>query len=169
MAAPRWLVLILCLVTTLFATGCQLCSTRSAAAREADVKALRAADAAWCQAYTTRDLDKALSFYADDAVMLAPNAPAVTGRESFRAGIRKFLADPNFAIHWEATRVEVAQSGDLGYTQGTLTYTMTDPGTSKPFSDKAKYLAVWKKQADGNWRAVEDTYNTDLPPAPPAK
>jgi ketosteroid isomerase-like protein len=32
-------------------------------------------------------------------------------------------------------------------------------------TDRGKYLAVWKKQADGSWKCVADMFNTDLPPA----
>jgi ketosteroid isomerase-like protein len=34
--------------------------------------------------------------------------------------------------------------------------TMTDPATRKPPAGSGSYLTVWKKQADGGWKAVED-------------
>jgi ketosteroid isomerase-like protein len=33
---------------------------------------------------------------------------------------------------------------------------MTDPVTRKPAAGSGSYLTVWKKQADGGWKAVED-------------
>jgi ketosteroid isomerase-like protein len=64
------------------------------------------------------------------------------------------------------SRVEVAKSGDLGYTQGTYTMTTTDPKTKKPVTDKGKC----KKQADGTWKAVADMSSSDTPlPAPGKK
>jgi ketosteroid isomerase-like protein len=33
----------------------------------------------------------------------------------------------------------------------------------KPMSDKGKYLTIYRKQADGSWKAVEDMLNSDLP------
>src|SRR6266702_2067927 len=35
-------------------------------------------------------------------------------------------------------------------------------GKGKASSDRGKYLAVWKKQADGSWKAEADTWNSDL-------
>ena len=35
------------------------------------------------------------------------------------------------------------------------------------FEDEGKYLTVYKKQADGTWKAVEDTMMSDLPLPPP--
>jgi ketosteroid isomerase-like protein len=38
---------------------------------------------------------------------------------------------------------------------------MTNPKTKKPATDKGKYLTVYEKQADGSWKAVADTFNSD--------
>jgi uncharacterized protein (TIGR02246 family) len=167
--APRAYFLPFCLAAVLAATGCGHMTVSTSNSHDAEVQALRDADAAWSQAWASKDLDKAVAGYTDDATVLDPNLAALTGRENFRANLKPFFADKNFAIHWDAAKVDVAQSGDLGYTQGTLTYTITDPSTGQPFTDRAKYLTVWKKQSNGSWRVVEDTYNTDLPPTPPGK
>ena len=66
-------------------------------------------------------------------------------------------------------KVDVAKSGDLGYSQGTNTWTMTDPKTKKVLTGKGKYVTVFKKQADGNWKAVADIAIEDAPPAPAKK
>jgi ketosteroid isomerase-like protein len=64
--------------------------------------------------------------------------------------------------------VEVAQSGDIGYTSGTYEFTMND-ASGKPVNERGKYLEVWKKQADGKWKCVMDIWNSDLPVAPAEK
>jgi ketosteroid isomerase-like protein len=33
-------------------------------------------------------------------------------------------------------------------------------------TDKGTYLTVFKKQADGSWKAVEDFTASEIPPAP---
>jgi len=167
--APRPSFLPLFLATILAVTGCGHVTVSTSNSHDTEVQALRDADAAWAQAWASKDVDKAVAGFADDATVLDPNLAAIIGRENFRANLKPFFADKNFAIHWDAAKVDVAQSGDLGYTQGTLTYTITDPSTGQPFTDRAKYLTVWKKQADGSWRVVEDTYNTDLPAAAAGK
>ena len=58
--------------------------------------------------------------------------------------------------------VEVARSGDLAYVTGTYELSETD-AKGKPMTDKGKYLEVWKKQVDGNWKCVIDMFNSDLP------
>ena len=92
-----------------------------------------------------------------------PNMPAIVGKDSVRAYMKPSFADPAFTVQYRLTGVDVAQSGDLGYTQGTLAYTMTDPETDKPVNDRGKWLTVRKKQSDGSWKSIRDTWSSDLP------
>ena len=41
--------------------------------------------------------------------------------------------------------------------------TMTNPKTKKPVEDKGAYITVYKKQADGNWKAIEDVATSEIP------
>jgi ketosteroid isomerase-like protein len=45
----------------------------------ADEQAIRALDTAWSRGAETKDLDKTVSFYADDASILPPNMPIAAG------------------------------------------------------------------------------------------
>ena len=52
---------------------------------------------------------------------------------------------------------------------GVYQVTAKDP-QGKPVTHHGKFVEVWKKQADGKWKAVADTDNSDLPLlAPPEK
>jgi ketosteroid isomerase-like protein len=130
-------------------------------------QALREADAAWSKVAESKDLDKTVSYYSDDATVLPPNAPVATTKEAIRKVWQDMLATPGFVISWKATKVEVAKSGDLGFVSGTYEVTMND-ASGKPVSEKGKYVEVWKKQADGKWKCGTDTWNSDLPASAPA-
>lgn len=125
-------------------------------------QALRDTDAAWSKAAESKDLDKTLSYYSDDATVLPPNAAAATTKESIRKLWQDMFATPGFVISWKATKVEVAKSGDLGFVNGTYEVTMND-ASGKPVTDKGKYVEVWEKKADGKWKCGTDTWNSDLP------
>jgi ketosteroid isomerase-like protein len=47
--------------------------------------------------------------------------------------------------------------------QGTYTSRMVGP-KGKPLTEPGKWVSIWKKQSDGQWRVVADTYNTDVMP-----
>jgi uncharacterized protein (TIGR02246 family) len=128
-------------------------------------QALRDLDEQWSKAAGTKDVHKTVSFYSEDAVVMPPNAPRATTKEAIRTLWKDLLTDAS--ISWKTKEVEVAQSGDIGYTSGTYEVTMTDP-TGTPVNDRGKYLEVWKKQADGSWKCVADIWNSDLPASVPA-
>jgi uncharacterized protein (TIGR02246 family) len=110
----------------------------------------------WNQAYSKRDGAAIASMYADDAAIANPGEPLVRGKDSIREATAAFAADPNLKVAFSANRIEVADSGELAYSRGQYTLTMTDPATSKPETSTGHYLTVWKKQADGSWKALED-------------
>ena len=126
-------------------------------------QALRDADAQWSAAAGAKDLDKTVSNYSNDAIVMPPNASAATTREAIRKVWQDLLASPGLIISWKATKVEVAKSGDIGFVSGTYEVTMNDVVTGKPVNDRGKYVEVWEKQADGKWKCGADIWNSDLP------
>jgi len=129
-------------------------------ARAADEAAIRAASAAWSQAATAKDLDKAVSFDADDALILPEKAPALRGNENIRKNWAPLLALPGPGLSWQTSALEVARSGDLAYETGAYHFVTTDKkGKSADYN--GKYLVIWKKQSDGAWKVAVDTDNPD--------
>ena len=129
-------------------------------------QSLRDADDAWSKAAASKDLEKTVAYYSDDAIVLPPNAPIATTKDAIKKLWADLLASPGIVISWKATKVEVAKSGDLGFVSGTYEFTMND-ASGKPATDKGKYVEVWEKKADGKWKCGTDTWNSDLPASPP--
>ncbi|HUI54157.1 MAG TPA: DUF4440 domain-containing protein [Bryobacteraceae bacterium] len=151
----RFLLLTGCLGMLVGAAGCSTADTSAA-----DAQAVKDKDAAWSKDVATKDPAKFSAYYAQDATLLIPNEPIVHGVDNIKAAIGPMMQDPNFALSFGAEKVEC--SGSLCYSQGA--YSMTTTGKDgKPFNDKGKYLTVWRKQADGGWKAIEDMINSDLP------
>jgi uncharacterized protein (TIGR02246 family) len=147
------------------ATGCQPPPPDEAAiakARAADEAAIRQLDADWMKVGAAKNIDGWVSYYADDAVVLPPNEPIASDHAAIRRSVAGLLTLPNLSINWHPTRVEVSKSGDLAYLYGTYAMTATDD-KGKPISDNGKILEIWKKQADGKWKCIVDTWNSDLP------
>ncbi len=130
----------------------------SAQAVNAEAKALTALDDQWSAAAAARDLDRTISFYAEDASVFPPNAPLAKGRDAARKVWGDYFAAPDFKISWKTTSAWVDHN--LGYTSGTYqdSYTGQD---GKTVSETGKYLCVWRKNAQGKWMAIQDMWNTD--------
>jgi uncharacterized protein (TIGR02246 family) len=154
-----------------FLSGCLALLSSIFVATAADSKieqALRDLDAEWSKAAVAKDLDKTVSYYSDDAIVLPPNGPAATTKEAIRNVWKDILNTPSLVISWKTTRVEVSGAGDMACVSGTYELTTKD-ATGKSVSDRGKYLVVWEKQADGTWKAGADMWNSDLPAAPAEK
>ena len=143
-----------------FSTACQTQATSGV-----DEAALRKLDDEWSKAAGARDVEKTISYYSDEAVVMPPNIPTLTGKEPIRTLWKSMLGSPDFSGGWKATKVDVARSGDLAYVSGTYEFNEKDD-SGKPITDKGKYLEVWKKQADGSWKCVADMFSSDLPVGP---
>jgi uncharacterized protein (TIGR02246 family) len=134
---------------------------------DADAKAIKGVEAAWVQAFTTKDVDKVAAFYTDDASVFLPGAPIITGIPAIKAALKPMIADRNFSLNFAADKVDVAKSGDLGYSQGAYTMTYSPLKGKTTVVEKGKYVTIFKKQTDGSWKNVADIFNADAPAAAP--
>ena len=80
----------------------------TAKAHDAAVQAIKETESAWMTDINTKDVEKWLSYYTDDASVLVVNAPIATGKDAIRNMLKPMLSDPAFAIQFSASRVEVA-------------------------------------------------------------
>jgi ketosteroid isomerase-like protein len=149
----------------LLAFGCNSTPQPPASTQAADEAAVRQTDANWSKAAQSKKVDDWVAFYSDDAVILPPNDKKATGKDDVRRYIGQLLMLPGLNLSWEPSKVEVARSGDLAYTQGTYRMAFPDPH-GKPATDQGKTLEVWRKQADGSWKCVADMWSSDLPAKP---
>jgi ketosteroid isomerase-like protein len=131
---------------------------------EAERAALRAADQAWSQ--STTDLELFMSYFAEDAVSAIPDAEPAQGKKAIRTLWSGLFRTPGFSLKWTSTRVDVAENGTLGYVAGTFELTLQDSG-GKTHTRTGKYQTVWRKQPDGQWKAVADLAALDSPPSTP--
>jgi ketosteroid isomerase-like protein len=132
---------------------------------------LRDLDAQWAKAAAAKDVEQTIAYYSDDAVVLPPNATGAATKEAVRNIWQNMLATPGLVITWKPTKVQLAKSGDMGWVSGTYELTKND-ASGKPINDRGKYLEVWEKQSDENWKCRADMWNSDLAAtaaAPPEK
>ena len=145
----------------------------SAKSDQADVAAVKTAlatvEAGWNQAFHTKNLEAIVTPYASDAVLVLPGLPAQVGTAAIRNVYVEALKDPNFDLTLAIDRMDVARSGELAFTQGHFTMKGTDPQTKQATTiATGSYATIYKKQADGNWKAIQD-WAAANPPTGPAK
>jgi ketosteroid isomerase-like protein len=145
--------------------GCSQTPAPAVVSRATDIKSLRAAQEAAIDAFVSKHADHMVSAYSADASLMFPNSPILQG-EGLRTAIRALAADPNFSMRFSTDKVEVASSGEVGYTRGTYTMTMSDPNSKKILRENGKYVTIYAREADGSWKMIEDINNPDAPAVP---
>jgi uncharacterized protein (TIGR02246 family) len=122
-------------------------------------KQIQSMDADWSHAAMVGDVEKCVSYYADDGTLLEPNSPVATGKEAFRKSWTALVSGPQYvSLTFGSTKVSVAQAGDMAYDIGTFELTTKDK-TGKTSAEKGKYVEVWQKQVDSSWKVAVDIHN----------
>ena len=156
----RFATLCATTVIALMMTACN----ETADTHDADVKALKDIEAQWNRDFASKDPDKLVAHYADDAVLMSPGMPASSGKAAIRNTLKQMVSDPAFSLKFQASKVEIARSGDVAYTQGSYTMAMTDAQTKQVVSDHGNYVTTYRKPPDGAWKAVADIATSGVPP-----
>lgn len=106
------------------------------------------------------DAEAWAAWYVDDAMLLPPDGPSVHSRDA----IQKWIAALPPISNAVGQVDESAGRGDLAYTRGTYSMTMTLPGAQAPLALKGKVIQIYRKQPDGDWRMAREIFNNDMPP-----
>ena len=116
-------------------------------------------DADWANfASAGKDVDRIVSYWSDDAIVIPQGQPVVEGKAAIRAFVASSLKIPGFSIHWVSERVTFSPDGKLAYMHGRNT--MTVPGANGALVTLAgRGVTIWRLEPDGQWRCVVDIWN----------
>lgn len=97
----------------------------------------------------------------DDAIMFSRGRHAVRGSDS----IYKIMSAGagSYSLEWTPRAAEVAVSGELGWSWGEYTFTSTG-GDGIESRSYGKYVNVWRKNTEGEWKVIADIGNESPPP-----
>lgn len=151
--------LIFLLLAIGFGSGC----SRTSFGPSAEAAALLKRDAEWAEtASAGKDVEKIVSFWSDDALVVPPGQPLVEGKDAIRSFVAESLKIPGFKIHWVSEKVSFSPDGRLAYMRATNETTVPGPD-GKLMTIRGRGVTVWRRDADGQFRCVVDIWNE--PPA----
>jgi ketosteroid isomerase-like protein len=129
----------------------------------AESRILLQRDAEWAQAASDgKDIEKIVSYWSDDAVVIPQGQPVAEGKAAIRDFVTASFQIPGFKIHWVSDKVSFSPDGKLAYMRSGSKMTMTGPAGT-PISVPGRSITVWRMEPDGQWRCVVDIWN-DPPP-----
>ena len=129
---------------------------------DAEIASLRATAEAYHRAASAKDRDNVVAMYDEDALMIPPNAELVEGLAGVREYRFGFIETEGIALDFELVRAEVGASGDIGWTLAIGDITINQPDGTQG-RDVVRDFHTWKKQPDGSWKIVIDTWNSGMP------
>jgi len=141
------------------------CSQRDFDSKTEGEKLLRR-DAEWADLATAgKDVEKVLSYWTEDAVLIFPGQPVLEGKAAIRAYVTASFNTPGFKIHWVSQRPVFSPDGKFAYMRGTDQLTLPGPNGSI-MTIHLRGISVWRLDPDKQWRCVVDISN-EAPPTTP--
>ena len=97
--------------------------------------------------------------YTEDAALLVPETPIITGRDAINQTWKLILGSGGNRVRVEIG--EVTENGDWAYEVGS--FKSNAPDSTLFYS--GKYIVIWKLVL-GTWMIHRDIFNWEIPPAP---
>ena len=102
------------------------------------------------------------SWFAEDAVTLSNGKPAVLGRGAIAAQAN--WDSKNYSLTWEPEGAQMGPGNVMGFTWGRY-FGKSKDANGNPIVTTGRYITIWKRQPDGNWKVAMDA-SSDAPPEP---
>jgi uncharacterized protein (TIGR02246 family) len=114
----------------------------------------------WSQTIATKNVEKIVSYWADDAFVMQEGQPPLKGKQAIRQMVEESFKIPGFSISWQPQSVEVSDNGDMAYMIENAQISFTD-STGKAITVNNKAVSIWSKQTDGSWKNAVDISTAD--------
>jgi ketosteroid isomerase-like protein len=110
----------------------------------------------WENALNASDIDSLAALYAEDCVLMPPNAELMTGRGAASELFGEMIGAD---LSGELDTITAVAAGGVGYHVGTYSLRDVDGNVV----DRGKFIEGWQK-IGGEWLIVHDIWNSDLAP-----
>jgi uncharacterized protein (TIGR02246 family) len=134
----------------------QLIGPADAETGDADRAAIARVLAAEDEAFSSRNVDAVMAVYAPDVVMLPAHEPPIRGKDALRPWFQKLFSQPDFVAD-EAVSDELHIAGNWAVERFLLRSKATGQTVGKG-------VHLYRRQPDGSWQIVWDTWSGDVPP-----
>ncbi len=92
-------------------------------------------------------------WFAEDGVALGNGAAPLVGRVAIAKSAN--WSPKDYQLTWTPTDATMGPSGDVGYTWGHFEGHSKD-ANGNPVTITGRYITIWRRQPDGNWKVVLD-------------
>lgn len=114
----------------------------------------------WSEVASTGNIDSLMTYWSDDAVMMAPAQPPLSGKEAIRSFVEASGQVPGFEVSWEPLSAHISNDGSMAYLIERNQMAFND-SLGNRVVEYNKVVTVWRKNEDGSWKNVIDMWNSD--------
>jgi ketosteroid isomerase-like protein len=121
-----------------------------------DIAGIRAAEEDLATAFEAPDPTAWVTFYTEDAIFAGPGAAAIVGR----AGLLE-IASRIVISSMQMTVDSTIGDGGFAATFGRGIWVNGPKGSDAPVA-RRRFLMVWRREADGQWRIARELLSEDV-------
>ena len=147
------------ILSCLAMVGCN----ESRTTRSASIEELGQMNRDFAKALIAKDAAAAAMLYDENASLLPPNEPIVTGRDKIQE-YWQGLIDAGL-VDVSVRTIDAESDGDLGYEIGTFELKLAGEN-GETITDGGKYTEILKRDATGKWISIYGMWSSNEP-APP--
>ena len=133
-------------------------------AASADKAAVDAATTAFHETLRANDLEKFMSYVADDVFFMPAGEPPVRGKEAMRKWMTAFLSQYRTTTLTLADR-ELRVADGWAVELGTYEWGLAPAAGGATSVDRGNYMQVWQQRPDKTWSFAREVDNSSVPPA----
>jgi ketosteroid isomerase-like protein len=143
------------------------CSRRAFDAATEEAKLLRR-DSEWAEAASSgKDIEKVLSYWTDDALLILPGQPILEGKAAIRPYVASSFDTPGLKIRWASSKAVFSSAGKMAYMPASTELTVPGPDGAL-ITKQLRGIAIWRLDPDGEWRCWVDIANEQPTAAAPS-
>jgi uncharacterized protein (TIGR02246 family) len=116
---------------------------------------IEATEKQWSAAYIKGDAAAIGALYSEDGASIRPSGEWARGPAAIGQDMQPVFDSVNVLTREDITE-EVTVAGDYAVEIGHYSWTGTAKKGGKPRGEKGRYMVLWKKGADGTWKAHRD-------------
>ena len=114
-------------------------------------------------AVNAADVAGILACWAPGGVLLPPHHPAVQGHAAIAEYFRRIFADRRLTFTFNESTITII--GEAAIERLTYSSLVTHRTSGQTAEDVGKGLHVYARQPNGEWKLVQDIWNSDWPQA----
>ena len=138
------------------------CTSQDRTDTAADTDAINTIWSTYESSLKAGDIDAWLSLWTENGIQMPPDEAQIVGKDRLRE--RNGAALEQFMFEMDITNEEVVVAGDLAYSRGVYTATLTPKEGGPSIPVDGKFMTILQRQPDGTWKIHRDIFNSNVAP-----